>query len=212
MSSESQNLEGPDLTAGIPMDPLADGVPLRGHVDGEAVIVVRRGDDVYAIGATCSHYGGPLADGLVVDDTVRCPWHHACFSLRTGEALRAPALNPVPSWKVERRGDRVYVTEKAERAPLAPASLRARDLEVHVVAPEARPFERILGPDMGDFIRALHEERGVIFHLEQTATAIGERAVTLKNGELVSADLVVIGAGVRPSLALAERAGLATHP
>ena len=89
MSPESQNLEGPDLTAGIPMDSLADGVPLRGHVDGEAVIVVRRGDDVYAIGATCSHYGGPLADGLVVDDTVRCPWHHACFSLRTGEALRA---------------------------------------------------------------------------------------------------------------------------
>ena len=75
MSSEPQNLEGPDLTAGIPMASLAEGVPLRGHVDGAAVIVVRRGDDVYAIGATCSHYGGPLADGLVVDDTVRCPWH-----------------------------------------------------------------------------------------------------------------------------------------
>jgi NADPH-dependent 2,4-dienoyl-CoA reductase/sulfur reductase-like enzyme len=90
------------------------------------------------------------------------------------------------------------------------ASLRARDLEVHVVAPEARPFERILGPDMGDFIRSLHEEHGVVFHLEETASAIGERAVTLKGGESVPADLVVIGAGVRPSLALAERAGLAT--
>jgi hypothetical protein len=70
-------------------------------------------------GATCSHYGGPLAEGAVVGDTVRCPWHHACFSLRTGEALRAPALNPVASWTVERRGETVVVTDKAERDPLS---------------------------------------------------------------------------------------------
>src|SRR5438132_14228585 len=122
MSSEPQNLEGPDLTAGIPMASLAEGVPLRGHADGAAVIVVRRGDDVYAIGATCSHYGGPLADGLVVDDTVRCPWHHACFSLRTGEALRAPALNPVPCYAVVERDGRVFVTGKQA----APGSVRRR--------------------------------------------------------------------------------------
>src|SRR5213594_3628892 len=115
MSSEPQHLEGPDLAAGIPMDSLVDGVPLRGHVESEAVIVVRRGDDVYAIGATCSHYGGPLADGLVVDDTVRCPWHHACFSLRTGEALRAPALNPVASYHVRRHDRSVFVSGKRDK-------------------------------------------------------------------------------------------------
>src|SRR5690606_13610667 len=71
---------------------------------------------LFAIGATCTHYGGPLVEGLLVDDTVRCPWHHACFSLRTGAALRAPALNPVACWRVERQGDRLYVREKAEPA------------------------------------------------------------------------------------------------
>src|SRR3989442_9913060 len=73
-----------------------------------------------AVGASCTHYGGPLADGVIDGDTVRCPWHHACFSLRTGEALRAPALNPVACWKVERRGEKVAVTDKVERDPLGP--------------------------------------------------------------------------------------------
>src|SRR5206468_12476642 len=70
--------------------------------------------------APCTHYGGPLAEGLIVGDTVRCPWHHACFSLRSGEALRAPALNPVACWRVERRGDRIVVGDKLERDPLSP--------------------------------------------------------------------------------------------
>lgn len=105
---------GPDLAKGIAERELEDGGMVVGHVGDENVLLVRDGDDVHAIGATCSHYGGPLGDGLVVGDTVRCPWHHACFSLRTGEALGAPALNDVPAWTVERRDGRLYVTKKRE--------------------------------------------------------------------------------------------------
>jgi NADPH-dependent 2,4-dienoyl-CoA reductase/sulfur reductase-like enzyme len=88
------------------------------------------------------------------------------------------------------------------------ASLRARDIEVHVVAPEAVPMERVLGPQLGSFIRSLHEEHGVVFHLGQTLTQIAQDSVTLKDGGTIEADVVVFGVGVRPDLALAEQAGL----
>jgi apoptosis-inducing factor 3 len=88
------------------------------------------------------------------------------------------------------------------------ASLRAREIDAHVVAPEKIPMERILGPDMGNFVRSLHEEHGVVFHLEDTATAIDRRRVVLRSGESIDADLVVVGIGVRPRTALAEKAGL----
>jgi NADPH-dependent 2,4-dienoyl-CoA reductase/sulfur reductase-like enzyme/nitrite reductase/ring-hydroxylating ferredoxin subunit len=368
---------GPDLTQGVAGDDLADGGMLAGHVGDEAVLLARRGGDVFAIGATCTHYSGPLAQGIVVDDTVRCPWHHACFSLRTGEALRAPALSPVACWLTELRDGKVFVRTKKEQAapkakvsvpgaqsprrmviigggaagfaaaerlrreqyqgsivmlssddappvdrpnlskdylagtapedwiPLRPesfypeqgielrlgvnvtridvasrevlladggkvpydrlllatgaepvrlplpgmelthvhtlrsladcraiiarassarravvmgasfiglevaASLRARGIEVHVVAPEKRPMERILGSEMGDFVRALHEEHGVNFHLEDTATAIDDQRVQLKSGARIDADLVVVGVGVKPRTALAESASMA---
>jgi apoptosis-inducing factor 3 len=119
MAEDAKPLTGPDLEAGIEWRELADGQPLVGHAAGEAVVVVRRGDDVFAIGASCTHYGGPLGEGLVEGETVRCPWHHACFSLRTGAALRAPALNPVTCWTVERADGRLRVTGKQE--PPAPA-------------------------------------------------------------------------------------------
>jgi NADPH-dependent 2,4-dienoyl-CoA reductase/sulfur reductase-like enzyme len=89
------------------------------------------------------------------------------------------------------------------------AALRARNIEAHVVAPEKRPMERILGPEMGDFVRALHEEHGVVFHLEDTVLAIEGHRATFKSGGVLEAGLVVVGIGVRPRLALAERAGLA---
>jgi apoptosis-inducing factor 3 len=374
MSAEQSKPTGPDLAQGIALDEIPDGGMLAGHVGEEAVVLARRGNEVLAIGATCSHYGGPLADGLMVDDTVRCPWHHARFSLRSGEAIGAPAFNPLPCWRVEQRDGRVIVRgkiepaarparsagEKSERVvivgggaagfaaaemlrregfagsitllssdesapydrpncskdylagnapedwmPLKPpqfyaqhaitlelgaevtaidtkarqvtlaagrniafdklllatgaepvrldipgagephvhvlrsladaraiiaaakaarsavvigasfiglevaASLRARELEVHVVAPEQRPMERVLGREFGDFVRGLHEEHGVVFHLEETATAIKGRTVTLKGGTTLSADLVVVGVGVRPRTKLAEQAGLA---
>jgi nitrite reductase/ring-hydroxylating ferredoxin subunit len=115
--NETTPLEGPDLSNGVAATAVADGAMLLGHAQGEQVLLVRRGDAFFAIGATCTHYGGPLAEGLLVGDTVRCPWHHACFSLRTGEALRAPALNPVACWRVEQSGGSVFVRDKLESAP-----------------------------------------------------------------------------------------------
>ncbi len=377
MSAAQSNVSGPDLAQGIPLDDVPDGGMLAGHVGDESVLVARRGNEIWAIGATCTHYGGPLAEGLLVDDTVRCPWHHACFDLRSGEAVRAPALGPVACWTVERADGRIFVRTKreppeakprrsfaprtapdrivivgggaagfacAERLrregyqrsivmlsnddappvdrpnlskdflagtaqddwiPLRPdsfyadsgielrlgvdvaaiearsrevvlgdasriafdrlllatgaepalltipgaalphvhtlrsladsraiirdssgarravivgasfiglevaASLRTRRLEVHVVAPDRRPMERVLGPQLGDFIRNLHEEHGVVFHLEDTPAEIQQDRVVLKSGLTLDADLVVAGIGVRPRTMLAERAGLA---
>lgn len=375
--SEDAALTGPDLESGISTGEVPDGGMLAGHARGEPVLLARRGKEWFAIGAVCSHYSGPLAEGLMVGDTVRCPWHHACFSLRTGEALRPPALNDVASWQVEERAGKVYVTGKTPKPkagqpatkrtaahpdsvviigagaagdsaaetlrregyegrvtlydpdpdapydrpnlskdylagtasedwiPLHPpefyrergvdivrdrkvaaveprlrrirlddgstvefgalllatgatpirlpaemekgsptvhylrsfadskaivaaagkarravvlgasfiglevaASLRARELEVHVVAPDPRPLERVMGPELGDFIQRLHQEHGVNFHLRQKAAAIGGGVVTLENGTRLPADLIVAGIGVRPNTGLAEAAGL----
>jgi NADPH-dependent 2,4-dienoyl-CoA reductase/sulfur reductase-like enzyme len=89
------------------------------------------------------------------------------------------------------------------------ASLRARNIDVHVIGLEKIPMEKILGPEVGNFIRKLHEKHEVTFHLGTTVTSIDARSVTLKNGEMLQADLVVVGIGVRPALSLAEKAGLA---
>jgi NADPH-dependent 2,4-dienoyl-CoA reductase/sulfur reductase-like enzyme/nitrite reductase/ring-hydroxylating ferredoxin subunit len=374
MAGEQSKPTGPDFTQGVPLADIPDGGMLLGHVGDDAVLLARHGNDVFAVSAFCSHYHGPLAEGLLVGDTVRCPWHHACFSLRTGEAVAPPALSPIDCWSVEQRDGKVFVKEKSasksfarakpsaaapdkvvivgggaagfaaaemlrrqdykgsivmlsddaaapvdrpnlskdylagnapeewiplrgddyykdngidlrlkanvaaidakarevtlgngdkvsydrlllatgaepvrlqmpgsdmphvftlrsladstaiiERAKTAKravvmgasfiglevaASLRARQIEVHVVAPEKRPMERILGAAMGDFVRKLHEEHGVIFHLEDTATVIEGTHINLKSGGRIDADLVVMGVGVRPRLALAEKAGL----
>jgi apoptosis-inducing factor 3 len=374
MAEDQPNPAGPDLAQGIATAQLPDGGKLVGHVGSDEILLVRRGSEIFAVSAHCTHYHGPLADGIVVGDTVRCPWHHACFDLRSGEALRAPALSPLACWSVEQRSGKIFVREQAAQAqpkrvapsgatpekiviigggaagfaaaerlrraryqgsivmlsnddappvdrpnlskdylagtapedwvPLRPdsfysengidlrltaqvagidprarqvalsnggkvpydrlllatgaepirlpipggdqphvstlrsladcraiiaragaarravvlgasfiglecaAALRTRNIETHVVAPEKRPMERIMGPQMGDFIRALHEEHGVIFHLEDTPSAIDGKRVKLKSGAELEADLVIMGVGVRPRTQLAESAGL----
>ena len=113
-----------DLSKGVSTSALTDGGMILGRVGDEEVVLARSGNELFAIGAACTHYGAPLVDGLVVGDTVRCPWHHACFSLRTGEALHAPALDPIACWRVDVEGDRIFVREKLPQP--APTSMPAR--------------------------------------------------------------------------------------
>jgi NADPH-dependent 2,4-dienoyl-CoA reductase/sulfur reductase-like enzyme/nitrite reductase/ring-hydroxylating ferredoxin subunit len=374
--SEAKDRATLDLSKGVEASALTDGGMILGRVGDEEVVLARSGTELFAIRAQCSHYRGPLAKGLVVGDTVRCPWHHACFSLRTGEALRAPALDPIACWRVERDGDRIFVREKLPAArptpastsarqvpssivivgggaagvaaaemlrregydgtltmisadadppvdrpnlskdflageahddwiPLWPndfyveqrielvlgrrvssidptsrtvrlddgsdrsygslllatgaepvrlkipgahedqvrylrtfadsraiveraatarhvvvvgasfiglevaASLRARGIDVDVVAPESAPLERVLGVEVGRFVRSVHESRGVTFHLGQTVAQVDGRKVTLSGGATLDSDFVVMGVGVKPALAIAEQAGLA---
>src|SRR4029453_8127934 len=115
MAEESSELQGPDFEKGHETEDVRDGEMLLGHAFGEPVLVARRGEELLAIGATCTHYGGPLANGVMVDCTVRCPWHHARFDLRTGEAIAAPALNNVACYNIEERGKRFFVTGKIDK-------------------------------------------------------------------------------------------------
>jgi NADPH-dependent 2,4-dienoyl-CoA reductase/sulfur reductase-like enzyme/nitrite reductase/ring-hydroxylating ferredoxin subunit len=112
----------PDLRAGMEIRDIADGAIVPGRIDSEEAILVRRGEEFFAVGAQCTHYHGALSGGLAVGETIRCPLHHACFSLRSGAALRAPALDPIACWRVERLGSKVFVRErKPEPTPSAQA-------------------------------------------------------------------------------------------
>jgi NADPH-dependent 2,4-dienoyl-CoA reductase/sulfur reductase-like enzyme/nitrite reductase/ring-hydroxylating ferredoxin subunit len=374
MGSDAKKVTGPDLAVGIHLSELSDGSLLEGHVGEDPVLLARRGEEIFALSAKCTHYGASLAEGIATGETVRCPWHHACFSLRTGEAVGAPAFDPLDRWKVARRGDHIFVEGKLEReaamrmpqrrgqpgriviigggaagfaaaemlrrrghggeltmispddappydrpnvskdylAGQAPeewmplrgpefyadngidlqlrttidridtekrrvlaqdgrtfafdrlllatgaepvplsvpgadtarvftlrsltdsralikaaesaksvvvvgagfiglevaGALRARDIEVHVVAPDVRPMEKILGAELGDFIRSLQERHGVKFHLQQKIARIEDGNVVLEGGDTLDLDLIVAGIGVKPCTGLAEKAGL----
>src|SRR6478672_6662267 len=114
MADQQAPPAGPDLSQGVALSELS-GATLLGHVGDEEVLLVRSGSEIFAIDAHCSHYHGPLAEGLVTAESIRCPWHHACFDLRTGEAARAPALNSLAVWKVEHEGNRFFVRQKREQ-------------------------------------------------------------------------------------------------
>jgi NADPH-dependent 2,4-dienoyl-CoA reductase/sulfur reductase-like enzyme/nitrite reductase/ring-hydroxylating ferredoxin subunit len=366
---------GLDFTNGVPVGQIPDGGMIQGKAGEDDVIIARRGNQFFAVGAHCTHYGGPLVKGLIVgasSDEVRCPLHHACFNLRTGEPLRAPAFDPIPCWRVEQVGDNVFVREKVqvpvrraatpelpasvvivggggaalaaadmlrregyqggitmisaddsapcdrpnlskdylagqapeewiplrtpdyyadrkielvlqsrvsaidvrqkrvqvengktytfgalllatgaepvrlsipgasdsqlyylrtfadsktlvERAAGAKqvviigssfiglevaASLRERGIQVHVVGRGKQLLEPVLGSEIGGFIRGLHEAHGVVFHMGETVVRVDGKTAILTSGATVDADFIIAGVGVRPSVALAEQAGL----
>jgi apoptosis-inducing factor 3 len=127
MASEDKGPTGPDLSKGVPANDLQDGAMMTGHVGDDEVLLVRQNGRLFALSAHCTHYHGPLVDGLLVGATVRCPWHHAHFSLDTGEAIAAPALSPLTCWQVEERDGKVFVeSKKAQPAPKASGSANER--------------------------------------------------------------------------------------
>src|SRR5436190_17868630 len=142
--AQSKKVSGPDLSAGVAIADLSENVPLLGHVGDEAVMLIRTVAGIRAVGATCTHYSGPLAEGLVVGETVRCPWHHACFDLRSGEAIGAPALDPIACYEVSERGDRVTVGAKVSATPApAPPQSPARILIAGAGAAGAAAAEKL---------------------------------------------------------------------
>src|SRR3979490_1942343 len=143
MADQQAPPAGPDLAQGIALSDFT-AETLLGHVGDQDVLLVRSGPDLFAIDADCSHYHGPLAEGLVVGESIRCPWHHACFDLRTGEAARAPALTPLAVWRGEHDGDRILVRTK-NRIPNA----RGRSVIVGGGAAGFAAAEMLRGQEFG---------------------------------------------------------------
>src|SRR3981081_830115 len=114
MAEQQAPPAGPDLAQGVASSDF-NGETLLGHVGDQDVLMVRSGPEIFAIDAHCSHYHGPLAEGLVVGESIRCPWPHTCFDLRTCEARRAPALTSLAVWQVEHDGNRILVRQKREQ-------------------------------------------------------------------------------------------------
>jgi apoptosis-inducing factor 3 len=107
---------GPDLSAGIKATDLPEGSLFGGSMDGEPVVLANDGGRVCAFAGKCTHLGAPLKDGILVDGQLRCPWHHARFSLETGEAIGAPAFQPLETYQIDQRGDRLFVTKSVARS------------------------------------------------------------------------------------------------
>src|SRR6476661_3185056 len=126
MADQGNPPTGPDLAAGVGSDELRDGTMMAGRFGGDAVLLARTGGRCFAIGATCTHYGGPLAEGLLDGAIVHCPWHHAKFDLRTGVAVGPPAIDSQPCWHVEEKDGRVRVLDKlsAIATPRVPDATR----------------------------------------------------------------------------------------
>ena len=126
MAQDKPNSSGPDLSRGVSFGDLPDQGTLLGHVGDQEVLLVRAGEEAFAVSPHCTHYHGPLAEGLVVGSTVRCPWHHACFDLRTGEALHAPAIDPIACWDIERSDGMISVRAKRQVTKSKPRRQRPK--------------------------------------------------------------------------------------
>jgi len=211
MNADQTQPSGPDLTKGIDAALLADGATLLGHIGQDPVILARSGGEVCAIGATCTHYGGPLAEGLLVGDTVRCPWHHACFSMRTGEAVRAPALNPVACWSVETIDGRHFVRGRHELPSRSARPSSAGGRITVLSADPAAPYDR---PNLSkDFLAGtaseewiplrdaeFYRENDVDLRLGVSATAIDTNATLVRtaDGDSLSYGALLIATGAEP--------------
>ncbi|KAA2284059.1 FAD-dependent oxidoreductase [Arenimonas fontis] len=119
-------VSGPDFGLGVALADIPDDGVLAGHVEGTPVLLARLADGLHAVSGSCSHYGAPLSEGLRVGEEIRCPWHHACFSLRSGQALKAPAFASLDRWQVQTVAGRVFVREHAP-APAAGPAFSAAD-------------------------------------------------------------------------------------
>src|SRR5215469_13348113 len=121
MTQSQEAPKGPDLVKGVPAAEVPEGGKLVGNVGDEEVLIARVGGELFAIGAHCTHYGGALGKGLIVGTTVRCPLHHAHFCLRTGEAVAAPAIDPVKRWTVQEMDGVIRVGAEMTVAPAKPS-------------------------------------------------------------------------------------------
>ena len=126
MSEHSDELTGPDLAKGVEISSLGAGEMITGHAFGEPVLLAHVEPNWFAVGAKCTHYSATLSDGILVGETIRCPWHHACFELRNGSASHAPALNDLPAYDVVLENNIVRVTKKRVHANARDAVRRPR--------------------------------------------------------------------------------------
>jgi NADPH-dependent 2,4-dienoyl-CoA reductase/sulfur reductase-like enzyme/nitrite reductase/ring-hydroxylating ferredoxin subunit len=126
VSEQSAELTGPDLEKGVEASSVGAGEMIAGHAFGEPVLLTHVEPNWFAVGAKCTHYGGPLVEGVLVGETIRCPWHHACFELRNGAASHAPALSDLPCYDVLLDNDIVRVTRKRTGGHLHGSGHRAR--------------------------------------------------------------------------------------
>ncbi|MDT3395870.1 non-heme iron oxygenase ferredoxin subunit [Streptomyces sp. B1866] len=118
MRSDSDTVDsgtagGDAAGAGVRVASLADLPPgelTSVEVDGVAVLLANVGGTVRAVRDQCTHEEAPLSEGDLEGDTVVCPWHFASFCLRTGEALEAPATEPVRTYEVRVVDGEVYVS------------------------------------------------------------------------------------------------------
>jgi nitrite reductase/ring-hydroxylating ferredoxin subunit/uncharacterized membrane protein len=102
--------EGPkNFVAAISVNDLPENKPKRVDVQGQPILLVRRGQKIYAVGAVCSHYGGPLEKGKLDGDQIECPWHYSRFSITDGKEKGGPTTSPLPLYDANIQNGQVMV-------------------------------------------------------------------------------------------------------